>query len=370
MKYVKQLDSLRAIAVLLVIFSHWTHPFGFLTQNRLGNIGLSGVDIFFVLSGFLISSILFENKNDGEQNNVPLRTIFINFYCRRALRIFPVFYVTIFILAFLKIFIPAINLTQLFFAATYTINFYFHHYHVWGTFTGHFWSLAVEEQFYVIWPLLVLLVPVRYLVYVIGAFIIIGITGRIFETGDFGFLVTYTCFDAFGMGAALAFVLAYRPALLKHFFAAISVFAIASLFAFVFIVYHDVTNNLWQRTINSVISLWIISFIMLRRQNNSEAGFWLLDNHYMVAVGRISYGMYVYHLYVPALRNFILTRIIHLPGGIYNNGINYFIYLLIDLTLLLLIAGFSWRNIEEPLLRYKMYFRNKKTPVSILQRVR
>ena len=94
MKHFKQLDSLRAISVLLVIIHHWM-PWTKIKALHLGEIG---VNTFFVLSGFLITRILMETKNQSETSGVSKTLVFKNFFVRRALRIFPIYYLTIFLL--------------------------------------------------------------------------------------------------------------------------------------------------------------------------------------------------------------------------------------------------------------------------------
>src|SRR4051812_31949317 len=95
MKHLPQLDSLRGIAVLLVILSHWL-PNG----NSAFNIflGNAGVNIFFVLSGFLITRILLDLKEKREANNSKTFKLMFAFYMRRTIRIFPIYYITVIIL--------------------------------------------------------------------------------------------------------------------------------------------------------------------------------------------------------------------------------------------------------------------------------
>ena len=92
MKYVKQLDSIRAIAVLLVIVFHWS-PKPVLAGAQY-NYGHIGVEIFFVLSGFLITRILLENRNEAERL-YQKKKVLKSFYVRRFLRIFPIYYLTV-----------------------------------------------------------------------------------------------------------------------------------------------------------------------------------------------------------------------------------------------------------------------------------
>src|SRR5262245_16358318 len=146
------LDGLRGIAILLVILYH---NFGFIPFL---NYGWLGVDLFFVLSGFLITEILLKTRTTTNY--------FKNFYTRRVLRIFPLYYLCLILVI---VIFPLIK------NFPYDLSFYREN-QVWFWFylqnwmlifkqwndsailLNHFWSLAVEEQFYIVWPLLVLLI--------------------------------------------------------------------------------------------------------------------------------------------------------------------------------------------------------------------
>ena len=359
MKYVKQLDSLRAIAVLMVIVSHWTRPNTIVTPNRLGMIGLFGVDLFFVLSGFLITSILLDGKVVVAKG-IPIGIVMKNFYARRALRIFPIFYLTIFILAVAKFFIPEVNLTQLVFGATYTINIYFHRMQIWGEYTGHFWSLAVEEQFYLLWPLLMLLVNKKYIPHTITAFIIVGASSRLFETGEFGFLITYTCFDAFGLGALLAWILIHRPSRSGVFFRYVSVAAIISVIILTYELYLDGNVLFLNRLVQSLIAVWLVAYIMIKRLKNEKEVFRMLDSRYLIFIGKISYGIYIYHLYVPHIRKYLFLRFFEIQPTSPTSSLNTVMFFLLDLIVVIVVARLSWLLIEQPVLKYKKYFVNRK----------
>jgi len=163
------LDGIRALAIILVFFAHYgggAHGnFVLKVLNEVRKRGWLGVDIFFVLSGFLITGILYDTRNDSH--------FFSRFYARRSVRIFPVFYLTALILLLLT---PILQLQwrwlQLTFLA-YLGNFFANHdfslyavlsksHHPTADVTiGHVWSLCVEEQFYLIWPLVVWMVRDR-----------------------------------------------------------------------------------------------------------------------------------------------------------------------------------------------------------------
>ena len=158
------LDGLRTLAILLVMLFHFFQarplPAAPVIREltKLTALGQTGVDLFFVLSGFLITGILLDAR--GKQNALKV------FYFRRVLRIFPLYYAYL-IVAFLVL--PAFHAAS---HVTYSNQWWFWFYcqNIQATFAasfpttgpGHFWSLAVEEHFYLIWPFIVLrLSPAR-----------------------------------------------------------------------------------------------------------------------------------------------------------------------------------------------------------------
>src|ERR1700751_3912592 len=148
MKHIKGFDTLRAFAVIFVIIEHWWIPMemqAHITITRLvkGFVpdGGFGVDLFFVLSGFLITSILIDAVKNNQEDKWK---IIKNFIVRRALRIFPVYYLTIIIL--ICIGYPYIK-DNLFWFLLYISNIQVYKMQAWNAFS-HTWSLSVEEQFY------------------------------------------------------------------------------------------------------------------------------------------------------------------------------------------------------------------------------
>jgi peptidoglycan/LPS O-acetylase OafA/YrhL len=142
---IPSLDGLRAISIGLVIVSHAVGTRGFpsFIPRVLTDHGTLGVQVFFVISGFLITTLLMEER--ANTGGISLRL----FYARRTLRIFPPFYVFLAVIAagtFIGIF--EVPLKNFLFAATYTMNYVTSGFWV----TGHIWSLSVEEQFYLVWP--------------------------------------------------------------------------------------------------------------------------------------------------------------------------------------------------------------------------
>lgn len=148
-----ELDGLRAIAILLVLITHfWAYPAGTPRLNLLAGAGWTGVDLFFVLSGYLITGILWDSRRSAHY--------FRNFYARRVLRIFPLYYallIAVFVLLPLHGSTPAL-------AAAWSDRWWYFTYlanvalvlHGWQLFALDItWSLAIEEQFYLCWPLVI-----------------------------------------------------------------------------------------------------------------------------------------------------------------------------------------------------------------------
>lgn len=210
MKYVPSLDGVRGLCILAVMLSHY----GFFSAG-----GWFGVEIFFVLSGFLITSILIENRENS------LGRYLLVFYTRRSLRIFPIYFLALFLLTIIY-FLRAKTLPQ--FGAdwigllSYTYN--------WRmalrqgqqvslltpTPYTHFWSLCVEEQFYLGWPLLVYYLRREYLQklavslvilvplfrYALGSWLSAQVGGV--ATGAVIYVLTLSHLDAFMCGALLS----------------------------------------------------------------------------------------------------------------------------------------------------------------------
>jgi len=207
----RALDGLRFFAFVLVFFFHalqWS-PWGQLPFIRFGYLG---VPIFFVLSGFLIGGILLDLKDrtrPGFGLGAKLRT----FYIRRALRIFPVYYLFIAILAALMALsghTDPVASDSFVWHLSYLTNFRSFAVGMDRVREGHFWSLAVEEHFYMLAPLVVLLVSPRTLVRLLGAVVAAVALARatIYWTGssrDF-WVLSPMQFDLLGLGIATAII--------------------------------------------------------------------------------------------------------------------------------------------------------------------
>ena len=199
--YFTQLDGLRFLAVAAVMFAH-SMVFTKLTQLNL-ILASCGVNFFFVLSGFLISGLLLKSKVKDNLNKNTHWFSLKQFYARRTLRIFPIYYLVI-IVAFVFNLKPAREI--IWWLVTYTSNIYWCKYGYMVDF-GHLWSLAVEEQFYLFFPFVIFFVPKRYLLTSLYFIIALSILSRFFgcffykgidNVSTYAF--TPCCLDSFCVG--------------------------------------------------------------------------------------------------------------------------------------------------------------------------
>jgi peptidoglycan/LPS O-acetylase OafA/YrhL len=180
------LDGVRGIAILLVIIYHFSSSLSVLGFANpvlaFFRFGWCGVDVFFVLSGFLITGVLLDSKSSPDY--------FRNFYARRVLRIFPLYYGSLFVVFLLRLVLPGAGVWglhdtllspgSLLWPGLYLENFaiVLHGSSVTGV-TTHYWSLAVEEHFYLIWPLLVWLATRRQIIILAFALAIFSMIARV-----------------------------------------------------------------------------------------------------------------------------------------------------------------------------------------------
>lgn len=206
------LDGLRGLAMLGVIFCH-LHVF---------NLGWTGLSSFFVLSGFLITRILMADMRKSDS----LGGYFKRYYIRRTLRVFPVYYAYLIALTIAAFAVPALTKLQddLPFAFLYVYNLHSISASEHSRMLNHLWSLSVEEQFYLIWPWVIALVPRRHIPTICLALIAAGpvmrevlasvvfpqLGARAEVIPIYTYLATVSHFDAFAFGALISFV-DWRP---------------------------------------------------------------------------------------------------------------------------------------------------------------
>jgi peptidoglycan/LPS O-acetylase OafA/YrhL len=353
MEFYPRLNSLRALAVIMVICAHWLPPEFFIHRF---NPGSAGVQIFFVLSGFLITRNLLSSRSTAAPGK-----IYGNFIIRRSLRIFPIYYLTLVLVLLIGKHNTILNSGTIPYYFLYATNFLTFQQQFWHVPFAHLWSLAVEEQFYLIWPWFMLLIPARRLPVVFLSFMAIALIFRvsllnIFPENEFIYILTPACFDGFAIGGFLAYVVASGRErvwrLAKKFYL---VGAIAS-FLYIASYWSGNTFSLWH---NTLVHVFAVSLIILAIHPSNSLSRWnLLDQRGFQWIGQVSYGLYLFHPFVAEFCNGSFRwlagkgiRIWDLPSpfaGLATLSIYSFI--------LLAVAGLSWLYIEKPINDLKRFF--------------
>lgn len=350
MKYIPGLNGIRAIAALIVVVFHWTLPVldqSIFLRYILPN-GNFGVNIFFVLSGFLITAILLIEKEKAIAQSSGYKKIFKHFYIRRVLRIFPVYYVALVILYYSGL--PEFKGNFIYYLS-YTENFHVWITQYWDSFC-HTWSLAVEEQFYLIWPVVILYTRKSRIVPVLIAFIIAGPTFSLLQSlvlkNNF-YVLMPSCFDAFGIGALLAFCYINRQLdLLKKWIKILLPFSIL-LYIYWKLAPTGGHFQYFKRFFDSIIGCGLILFCL----SNSYTSFRnkILENTVMKQLGIVSYGIYLLHYPIPYFYG-NAKQYFHISFGSYNWAMDYLLMFIILFTL----AFASYYLFEKPILSLKKKF--------------
>ncbi len=361
------LDGIRAIAILLVFSNHADYIY----------IGWVGVQLFFVLSGFLITDILLRMKESE-----TARDFFKKFYGRRFLRIFPLYYfylLIMFILTTVLIYYGyRVAYMQLFqeqlpYALMYGYNFYNASPNFSGDswLIGHLWSLSAEEQFYILWPLIIFLTPKKHLKKLFLAGIVIGPLFRLgmtalykytevtFLSSDMAlviYVLPFSQIDAFALGAYITrfdfpkaklqffILLALLPIIgLATNYYSNGDFGPSTALGFSYPLEKDLKQVWGYSYIGYVCALLV--YIVVREKMFLR----FLDHKFIRYLGKISYGIYVYHFgivwFVRRIRDFSIPEPIAKP-----------LTLVISAILVYFVASVSYKYFEKPILDLKDRF--------------
>lgn len=346
MKKIPQLDAVRGIAVLLVLL-HNTNRYPALHLNFISANGWMGVDLFFVLSGLLITGILLDTKQSDRY--------FRNFYARRCLRIWPLYYSA---LLFMFVIVPLLRPSE----AHTVFEARSSPWWAYPIFLQNFlvpvptgatgllgvtWSLAVEEQFYLVWPLVVRFCTTRQLRTIAIAVICISPALRYYLSLHQVNIYsnTFCRLDGLMAGALLAIVLRWEGFVPGKFVTrAWIAFLAAAPLALLIETFH-------ARWIGfSFVALASVSFVYLAlfsRQKWLQA---ILTNRFMVYTGTISYGMYLLQkIPLDAAKTFHLDQ-------------HPFLALPITTVATYALATLSWNLLEKPFLKLKRFFEPHANP--------
>jgi peptidoglycan/LPS O-acetylase OafA/YrhL len=360
--YLPALDGVRAIAILLVLLVHCVRlpidgTLAWALRHTLSN-GWIGVDLFFVLSGFLITGILLRAKESPH--------FFRDFYARRFLRILPPYYL---LLLVMLLFAPAFGLGN--FAPSWP---YFAYLSNWTFVFGpkgwqpldHAWSLAIEEQFYLVYPFAVWSLRTGAMKRLLWATLLLAPLARVastlLEVQGGSYFLTVCRLDVLAMGGLVALYLHERGTFVATATERRRI-AIAFGIAMSVVILMWVTGQLDFRTLLfSAAGLSIVDaacalflcLVLLGRPGRLQA---LLAAKPMVAIGRISYGLYLYHY--PVL--FLVDSLVADRFG--ATWARTLLTAPLSIGATLLLAALSFRFFERPILDLKRYFSASSRPL-------
>jgi peptidoglycan/LPS O-acetylase OafA/YrhL len=368
--HIMALDGVRGLAVLLVMAHHFALFGRIVPETKIERLyqslalgGWIGVDLFFVLSGFLITGILYDAKGSN--------SYFRGFYARRVLRIFPLYYLT---LLFVFLVMPSIFKLGEDYALLSQDQFWYWAYLAnwriaaegWPEFglIGHFWSLAIEEQFYILWPLVVFYLSRRQLLalcvaLIVGSFLLrVGLRPTLGATAIY--VMTPMRMDTLATGAWLA--LAIRgpgglSRLARFAWPAAVVAAIPILYWFVRFRELDSVGLEMQTFGFSLLALFFGALLVLTlaAPTGSLIGR-LFSQPALTFLGRYSYGLYVYHHFVLFAMDRAGVQVSGLPRPFGSQLLSHLLYSLIAASLSLALALLSWHLFEKRFLRLKARF--------------
>ena len=275
------------------------------------------------------------------------------FYLSRLLRIGPPFYLALLIGAIFGIEEVRANF---FWLATFQANTYIAHLGYWPDAISHYWSLAVQEQFYLLWPAVVLTLPRRWFLPVMAAFIVFGLGFRIFciltDASTLTRWVTiFGCFDSFAVGALVAYLRQSNLLDQIRFLSKTILFAMPlAAFACFFLGRALMTlpeNNIFlalTESVDAVFLAWALATALIGVTGPYAR---VLSWTPLVYLGRISYGVYVYHVFV-----IILISPLLVPYGLTEH---HFALgrMAVFLALTLALSSLSWHCLEQPFLAWK-----------------
>jgi peptidoglycan/LPS O-acetylase OafA/YrhL len=318
---------------------HATFHFQTPVLERCRSYGWIGVDLFFVISGYLITSILVSAKDQPHY--------YRNFYARRGLRIWPLYYL---MLAY--VFLLSAHLGPWFdqhidfsvfkwqYYVCYIQNLILPQLEKSAFSLQITWSLCVEEQFYLVWPFFVRIFRERWLLLLAVAVVLAGVPFRIFlqhMASDFGFFYTFARLDPIAIGA----VVALRPRWLRYGW-------LAAPWAG-WLLWHG--DFVWVYLASALTFGWLVSYAVTHQNA-------LLACAPMRYIGRISYGIYIWHPIVFLL--YMATPFYRVPahfgltGGVLHIAMEY--------ALAVGIAAVSWKYLEKPILDLKRHFASNARP--------
>jgi len=375
-RHYAQLDGLRGLAILPVLAYHFCLQYpAFLNPGsphaagpllKLAHAGWMGVDLFFVLSGFLITGILVETRANQHY--------FRNFLARRFLRIWPLYYLTlvVFMLVLPRVLAsPPVELIRMqdhqAWFWLYGANWLMVREGTFGPISGgYYWSLAVEEQFYLVWPLVVYKLSNRALLRTSLTLLAVSLISRV-VLGYFGvsttslYTMTFTHWDGLAVGSALAICLR-SPELTSQVRRIAPWAAGVALLGIVWVRLADGDFFFWDHGMALfgytfiVVVFGALLFYALERDSRSSLNRFLATR-FMTQSGKLSYALYLVHVPVSSgLAPIVSARLQRFAPFLGSDGM-FLSFALGAFTLSWLAAFASWHLFEKHVLALKRYFK-------------
>jgi peptidoglycan/LPS O-acetylase OafA/YrhL len=371
--HVKTLDGVRGLAILLVMIYHFTVPYHHVLPDSdsmmvfilFSKMGWIGVDMFFVLSGYLISSILIDTQSQ--------KHYFKNFYTRRFLRIFPLYYLFLFLLIIL---LPSISdefdqKTQIIQENQWWFWMYLVNWKIMmlGDFnefqSGYMWSLAVEEQFYIVWPIIVFFAKDKLFKVCLTLLVFTLLSKFLFYYLGFSatsiYVNTLTHLDGLVVGSIIAAIVR-RPAYLiklKNLLTPLFIFSTIVILILIIrngtLLFYNAEVVLFGILPSSIIFGVLIVYLIGNKKNGFLHRFFSLRP--LRSFGKLCYGLYLFHQPIGLLVN---QKLFYEKGFFLDSLLlSALISIMISVSLSYFVAMFSFILFEKPILKLKRFFEYK-----------
>jgi peptidoglycan/LPS O-acetylase OafA/YrhL len=375
-RHAPELDGVRGLAILGVLLAHGDTVLHVVPFTPGGSVlamflapGWGGVDLFFTLSGFLITGILLRARERPRY--------FSSFYMRRVLRIFPIYYLFLAV-TLLVSHLPqvAADLCPAGFEERISYFIYLQNWPVfwrsWFGLTslwGAYWSLAVEEQFYMVWPAVIRFANLHAVALLCTVGFLLGWPERMYMMHQHPYLFgvmqwPFSRLDGLLLGAAIAIYREVRGRAVPLNWAFFCFMAGAWIFVWIFWFHMSELAtgfgfHIWGIGVTAFVLM--SGGLIVATQHRVEWLHRVLTIRPLLMAGRLSYGMYVYHLVVYRL---IVSFRHHLPGIREHNTVPWaLLYIALAILSVTGVAELSFRFIETPFLRLKRFFPSPAAPV-------
>jgi peptidoglycan/LPS O-acetylase OafA/YrhL len=345
-RYQPQFDGLRALAVLTVMVDHFSADVPNFPLPDWIHLGTTGVRLFLVLSGYFITASLRRARDSMEFSRLPASRTIRAFYWRRLLRISPAY--VVFAVIALVLNLGTIRHTWPW-VFTGTVNWLIAWSDRWPLTISHLWSICVQEQFYLFWPVLILLLPRRW---VLCGIISVALAGVAFRIGCVIFSVPmiarwvlpFGSLDSLGAGAALG----WCGGRLRRNRAGWLLAAICLSMLTIAAIWRNGDPMRLRSVLIEPLEAGAFVILVARTATGFEGPLGsFLANPGLVFAGRISYGLYIYHILVAMVLNRWLPApmrfVIAIPS----------LRLLVFGVVSLLVAALSWWVLEQPINRLR-----------------